>query len=462
MHPNGSPILLNQLCDTRMLFIVRVQQGEGQRHIVLDTRLAFSRQGVTRRLENGDGSIRVIIGVCHAFIVSPGSRQDGAVGHDGLSLQQGIDHVLAVKAHQQRFADLLILEVGQIGIVQVQEHHRQARHPAGVDGQIGVIQRLREDIGRDLADAQHFPILISLESRRTIGIIAENDLLHKCRFCIIVFRNRQNHTGDRTALHHQMVELIRACTHRRQIEAIGRQLVSRDSFEQVLGQDAKGQVIQERHIRFRQDELDVLVVETGNLHLVPHGTHVRRVSRIFRPQQAQGEEHIIARDPRSIVPVGIGADGNVVNRSIGGDAPRFGQVGPGGAIGVETNQPAEEQAVDIAVGGIVEIEQRIQTPEGTDQGLGIDPPAGRFGQDRCGRRLLRQQEHAHHHQRQNNDQDLPAQFFHRHSLSPGRQRKRERWILRAWDVKGKGNKIKKGRNRRIMQPVRTFLLNRQN
>ncbi len=89
---------------------------------------------------------------------------------------------------------------------------------------------------------------------------------------------------------------------------------------------------------------------------------------------------------------------------------------------IESDQAAEEQAIHVPVGRIVQIKHGIQASKRTNQGLGINTSADRFGQDWVDRRLLGEQEHRHHNQRQGNNQELPAQFFHGHKLKKGRFR----------------------------------------
>src|SRR5574340_144277 len=90
----------------------------------------------------------------------------------------------------------------------------------------------------------------------------------------------------------------------------------------MFGQDAEGNIIQERGVRLGQRELDVLVVQPLDFDLRPQLLNILRHQGSIALEQVDGEYDVITGDRLTILPDGVGADGGVIDGPIRTGAPR--------------------------------------------------------------------------------------------------------------------------------------------
>ncbi len=169
-------------------------------------------------------------------------------------------------------------------------------------------------------------------------------------------------------------------------------------------------IVHEWDERLGQSELQILIVQLGHFDLVPQILDILRIQGAIPLHPVDRENNIVTRDRRAIMPGRVRTDREVIDLAILRDPPGFGQVGPWLSIFVKADQAAEEQLIHIPVGGVVPVEQGIQTPEGTDESLGVNAPLLRLRKDRSGNggRLLAEQQNSHDPQGNHDDQYLPA------------------------------------------------------
>ena len=205
---------------------------------------------------------------------------------------------------------------------------------------------------------------------------------------MVLFVADKRHARDHAVINQQVVKFKRAAPHRFQVEIRVQHLVERQAFEQVLGQNAEGHVIEERRVRFGDLELHGFVAQADDLHLRPQVFHILRIERSRAFHQLNREDDIIAGDGLSILPGRVGTQAEIVDGAVGGCPPRFSQVRFGHAARIEAHHAAVDQAIHVAVWGVVPVEQGIQASHRADQSLGVDAAAGGMRQDGSNHRAL--------------------------------------------------------------------------
>ena len=311
-------------------------------------------------------------------------------------------------------ADLLLLEEGHLGIIQIQEDDRHFGEPAGVEVHPRLGGRFGEGFGGDLRNPHHVPIPIGFQGGVLIRVIAEVELVDERPAAVVLLKGGQRHPGDPSVLHDHGLEFVRSATHREQVEGVVDQRIGGDIRQNVGGQHPEGQIIQEGGERLRQTELQGVLIQGFDLNIRPQVLQIIRDGERRIAQQAHGEDHILGGDWLPVVPDRIRLDGKIVNRAVPRNPPGFCQIGLRHAGIVKTQQAAENQAVHVAVCRVVEIEQGVETRKFAEQRFGVRAAGDRlrgFGRG-LSDRLLAEEQHPYRDQRQNDNRNLPAKGFH--------------------------------------------------
>ena len=139
-----------------------------------------------------------------------------------------------------------------------------------------------------------------------------------------------------------------AAADRLQTERVGRQLVGRDPFEEVGRGDRLGRRDQEAADRVRQLHPDRPIVDGGHRDVAPRRRPRSRVGRVL--EHMDGEHDVVGRDWRVIVPAGVLAEGEGVDRPGRVDGPVLGQVRDQRLAGAEADEAREHEVDHRAVG----------------------------------------------------------------------------------------------------------------
>src|SRR5262245_22705336 len=103
----------------------------------------------------------------------------------------------------------------------------------------------------------------------------------------------------------------------------------------MLWQNSKGQIVNERNIRFWQSEFEVLFIQAVNFDLTPQLFDVLRVKRTITYYHVDGENDIVTGNRFPVMPDRIGSNGKVIDRPIGHHTPSFRKILLGQAMLIE-------------------------------------------------------------------------------------------------------------------------------
>jgi hypothetical protein len=356
--------------------------------------------------------------------------QDRADGHDALARQRFIDQPLTVDRQQQRLADRLVGQEDLLRVRQIEEDYSRPRKSC----RILIELRVR----------QHFSELVRLNLRQTLdaafvaggehllgGVVGvELDAIQERTAAIEVIEGRQADAGDAALVQQEPFEAEWPGADRLEVERVVDEILNLRAAQQMVGEQAFGQVIEEGGERLGQLELDRAVVEANDVDRLPHFDQIGRPGVVRVLELGVGVDHVVRGDAGPVVPDGVISQGDGVERAVGRDRPAFRQIRLGQPAAVERHQAAVDQPVDVSIDLVPVIEQRIEARNLADEGLAVGPALGRDGRADLPLRALRYQQDHKQRETAQGDQDLPAEGANR-----GRRRgcgvSRRRWRRRG-------------------------------
>ena len=121
-------------------------------------------------------------------------------------------------------------------------------------------------------------------------------------------------------------------------------------FPEMSGQYAERRVLEERRIRMCQGEHDRLRVGAGSENALPVGASAALDVRTLR--FLDGEDNVVGGYGRPVVERGIFAQGECVDRAVGGYFVRGGEVGAQRAVGSSAHEAGVYKRGEIFVGSL--------------------------------------------------------------------------------------------------------------
>ena len=253
-----------------MRFGIGIEQIHSQIKTIarnIPTRLSIG--GRTRCIKQGFRLKRIIIDHFQVGIISPCPGHDRPVGFDSLAAVNLFNDQVPVDGPHQCHPEIRIMQETDFGVVQVQVDHRQHRFTGSINGQIGFGQHLTQNRGVYIADALNLTVLVGCQGILRGRVVTENEFIQIGTSEEIGVKRFKDNANDPVIFHQQALEPIGTGANGREVIRIVDHLIQGHPAEHMLRQDAKGQVIQEGRIRFREEELHLRVRKDHHFHFSP-------------------------------------------------------------------------------------------------------------------------------------------------------------------------------------------------